>query len=252
MERADDDRVQVGLVQVEPARLAQPPRPRLPESGRDCDDSSARLVSDDLELVSLAHGRLVDVAGEDQVCACVHERTKDMVAPRDGTLVRRTPRCSDEVVVEDCNAERSLLRSGKPPSSAVELSPAQRASLMAEGPSRIEADGVEPGRRDGRLGRLPDPLELGPWTNEPHRRVGEVVVSRNREDRRSERPEQLSRPLELLPAATMREIARCDDDLRLQTLHEPYERLLDFPLLMCTHVKIGNVEEPGIHDRTRL
>jgi hypothetical protein len=28
--------------------------------------------------------------------------------------------------------------------------------------------------------------------------------------------------------------------------------LLGIPLLMCTHVQVGNMEEPGIHDRTRL
>jgi hypothetical protein len=28
--------------------------------------------------------------------------------------------------------------------------------------------------------------------------------------------------------------------------------MLDFLLLMCTHVQVGNMEEPGVHDRTRL
>jgi hypothetical protein len=50
----------------------------------------------------------------------------------------------------------------------------------------------------------------------------------------------------------MREIARRDDDLRLQTLHESREPALDLPLLMCTHVQVGNMEEPGVHGRTRL
>src|SRR5207248_1184256 len=63
-EGADDDRVGVRLVQVESARLAQPLRPRLPEPRRDRDDGRARLAADDLELVPLADGRLVDVPRE--------------------------------------------------------------------------------------------------------------------------------------------------------------------------------------------
>ena len=50
----------------------------------------------------------------------------------------------------------------------------------------------------------------------------------------------------------MRKIARSDDELWLQPFHEPSKRTLYFPLLVCTHVQIGNMEEPGIHDRTRL
>src|SRR4029077_8451814 len=69
VERADDDRVRLGLVQVTPARLAEPPGPRLPEPGRDRDDGGACLVADDLELMPLAHRGLVDVAREDEVCA---------------------------------------------------------------------------------------------------------------------------------------------------------------------------------------
>jgi hypothetical protein len=50
----------------------------------------------------------------------------------------------------------------------------------------------------------------------------------------------------------MGEIARSHDDLRLEPLHQPLQRMLDFLLLMCTHVEVGNMEEPGVHDRTRL
>jgi len=50
----------------------------------------------------------------------------------------------------------------------------------------------------------------------------------------------------------MREIAGSHDELGFEPLREPPERLFDFPLLMCTRVKVGNMEEPRIHDRTRL
>jgi hypothetical protein len=78
------------------------------------------------------------------------------------------------------------------------------------------------------------------------------VVSRNREHRRAERAEQGRRPLELLGAASMSEIARRDDELRLRSLHEPCERPLDVRLPLCICVEIGNMNEPRVHDRTRL
>ena len=78
------------------------------------------------------------------------------------------------------------------------------------------------------------------------------MVAGHHEHRRPERSEQLRCPLELRPAAAVRKIARSDDELGLQPFHEPSKRTLYFPLLVCTHVQIGNMEEPGIHDRTRL
>jgi hypothetical protein len=78
------------------------------------------------------------------------------------------------------------------------------------------------------------------------------VVAGDREHRRAERTEQCRRPLELRPAAAVREIAGRDDELRLRPLHQPPERPLDAGILMCTRVQVGNMEEPGVHDRTRL
>jgi len=40
--------------------------------------------------------------------------------------------------------------------------------------------------------------------------------------------------------------------LGLESLDQSPQRRLYFPLLMCTHVEVGNMEEPGVHDRTRL
>jgi len=50
----------------------------------------------------------------------------------------------------------------------------------------------------------------------------------------------------------MREIAGSHDELGLEPLDKPLQRMLNFRLLMSTHVEVGNMEEPGIHDRTRL
>jgi hypothetical protein len=78
------------------------------------------------------------------------------------------------------------------------------------------------------------------------------MVSRNREHGRAERAEQGRRPLELLWAASVSEIARRDDELRLRSLHESCERPLDVRLLVCTRVEIGNMKETRVHKRTRL
>jgi hypothetical protein len=50
----------------------------------------------------------------------------------------------------------------------------------------------------------------------------------------------------------VREIAGGHDQLGLQPLHEPRQTLLDLALLLCTRVEVGYMEEPGVHDRTRL
>ena len=50
----------------------------------------------------------------------------------------------------------------------------------------------------------------------------------------------------------MREIARCDDELRLDALDHSGERDLDLRLLVRSHVEVGNVEEACCHSRTRL
>src|SRR5262249_54742131 len=156
------------------------------------------------------------------------------------------PRGADQVVMEDGDPEVSRLSRGEPLRRSLQLSSAQRAALLAKRPGRVEPDDVEARCGSSRLGRLPDPLELRPRTHEPSGRVREIVVAGYREHRWSERAQQLRRPLELLPAPAVREIAGGHDELGLEPLRQPLQRLLDFPLLMCTRVEVGNMEEPGI------
>jgi hypothetical protein len=78
------------------------------------------------------------------------------------------------------------------------------------------------------------------------------MVARHGENRWAERAQQLGGALELRPASAVREIAGSDDDLRLDPLHQSRKCNLDFPLLVCTDVQVGYMEEPGVHDRTRL
>jgi hypothetical protein len=78
------------------------------------------------------------------------------------------------------------------------------------------------------------------------------VISGHGEHGWPERAQQLRRPLELRAAATVRKIAGGDDELRLQPLREPRKSALDLTLLMCTRVEVGYMEEPRVHNRTRL
>ena len=58
--------------------------------------------------------------------------------------------------------------------------------------------------------------------------------------------------LELLRAPPVCEIARSHDELWVEPLHQPRQGALDPVLLMCTRMQVGNMEEPDVHDRTRL
>jgi hypothetical protein len=252
VERPDDDRLGVDLVEVEPARLAEPPGARLSESRRDRDDDGAVLIADGFELVPLAQSGLVDVAGEDQFRARPGERLQDAVAVRDREFARCPPRRADQVVMEDGDTERVPLGCPQPFARPLELRATKRAALVPKGPRRVETDDVESGQRRSRLDRLPDPLELRPRTDEPSRRMGNVVVAGHGEHPRTERAEEFRCPLKLGTAATVREIAGSHDELWLQPLGEPRESTLDVRLLVCAHMQVGYMEEPRVHNRTRL
>jgi hypothetical protein len=82
--------------------------------------------------------------------------------------------------------------------------------------------------------------------------VRQVVVAGHCEDGWPKGAEERGGALELSRPAAVREVAGGDDELRLDPLDEARERLLDFGLLVRADVEIGNVEEPGRHNRTRL
>ena len=58
---------------MQPASLALSFWTRLAQPGRDRHDYGTFAAVHDLELVPLAHGRLVDMPGENQVGACGHQ-----------------------------------------------------------------------------------------------------------------------------------------------------------------------------------
>src|SRR5262249_46777119 len=138
--RADDDRLGVGLVDVQAAGLAEPPRARLPEARRGHEDGRSRPVPDGLEIVTLAHRRLVDVAAEDAGGAGRGGRLENLLSPGEGALGRRAPWSADEVVVEDGDPQCPRLRLAEPCDRALEPTAAEPTALVVKGPRRVDAD----------------------------------------------------------------------------------------------------------------
>ena len=237
---------------MEPARLAEPARAWLAEARRSHEDGRPLLVPDRLELMPLTHGRLMDVAAEDEVGAGRRERMKNVLAARDRALVRRPPGCADEVVMENGDAERVWFRGGKARDRPLEPSAAQPTALTAERGGGVQPDDVQAGQGHRRLGRLPHALEVGPRAEQPCGGVRHVVVSRHREHGRPEPTEESRGLLELRPSPAMREIARRDDELRLDPLDEAREGRRCLEVLVRADVEVGNVEKTCRHDRTRL
>ena len=108
-----------------------------PSPGAIGDHGRVRLVADDLEVVPLAHRRLVDVAREDEIGAGVQQRTQHVVAARDRTLARRAPRRADQMVVEDGDAQRSRARPRRavPPRARAAPGSTRRPDGGTAGPS---------------------------------------------------------------------------------------------------------------------
>jgi hypothetical protein len=154
--------------------------------------------------------------------------------------------------MEDGDAERTLLRARETRRRPLELRGGDGTALVAERLRRVEPDDVEPRHGGDGLGRLPYALELRPRPHEARRRVGDVVVPGYREHRRTERPEERRRRLELLAAAAVREIARRDDELRIEFLDDLREPAGNVRLVVRAHVQVGNMENTCSHDRTRL
>jgi hypothetical protein len=104
-----------------------------------------------------------------------------------------------------------------------------------------------------RLGRLPLALELGERMREPGRkRVCDVVVPGDHEERPAESPQERGRPLVLDAAPAVGEVAGGDDQVRLDPLDQGPETALDPGFLHASHVQVGDVEEAYWQRRSRL
>ena len=241
------------LVHVQAARLAEPVRPRLPETGRDRDDGRAHVAFDHLELVPLAHRRLMNVAGEDQVCAGRDERAQDTVSVRDRPLARGAPRGAEHVMVEHRDAKgtvrRRVRRSAASRScSACRAPPWWRYGRAEFRPTTCTASAENVGsvvchwrsnsaqgrvNRAGKVyGRSWFPGTASTGAPSERRKPGRVLV--------------------LLAPAPVRQVAGRDDERRPDSPYQRGERRLDLGSLACTRVEIGYMEEACRHDRMRL
>src|SRR5712692_10272626 len=167
----------VSPADVEAPSLAAAAGARLAQTRRCDDDRPGLTFGPDLELVALADRALVRVAGEDQLGSRVDEPGEDVVSARDRPLAR-PPRCADQVVVEDGDAQRSLRCVREQLTCPLELALSQSARLVSPRAHRIQPDDDELLGPVGGLARLPLPLELGERPREARReRVGDVVVA---------------------------------------------------------------------------
>ena len=91
---------------MDAACFTTPARAGLSQAGGDRHGHAGQGARNDLELVSLAHGRLVDVAGKDELGSRVDEPGKDGV-PACDRLLARAPRRADQVMVDDDDAKSS-------------------------------------------------------------------------------------------------------------------------------------------------
>jgi hypothetical protein len=160
------------------------------------------------------------------------------------------------VVVEDDHAERRRRGLGEELGRVGKLCAAYAAGLLQPGPDGVQPDDEERLRSVDRLGCLPVTLELRKGLREARdRRVRDVVVARDGEDRPSEAAEEARGPLVLLRTAAVGQVATRDDQLGIHALDQGLEPRLQARLFMRSDVEVREVNQsrrgPG-HSRGRL
>src|SRR5205085_423276 len=97
----------------------------------------------------------------------------------------------------------------------------------------------------------PAALELGPRLREAGREgMRDVVVPGHGQNRRAEALQECGCTLVLGRAPAVREIARRDDQLRIEPRDQLMERGLDRALFTCADVEVRDVDHAGWHDRS--
>jgi hypothetical protein len=245
------DLVGVGLVDVEPPRLAAPSRARLTEAGRCRHRDSGLLARPHFELVPLGDGALVRVSREDQLGARVDQCGENVVATRN-RLLPRPPRCADHLVVHDDDTERPRRCVRELLCSRQELGLPEATRLLPPRPRGVEADDVEQLRPVHRLRRSPHALEASERRPEARGVVGHIVVSGHREHRGPERAQEPRGMLVLRRPAAMSEVAARDHECRCGALDEAQQRLLHKRVFARARMQVGNVDHADGHGRSTL
>jgi hypothetical protein len=218
-----------------------------PRSRRQHDPTSCRAV-ERLELMSQRDAGLMDVASDDQLGASCNEAGKDGVARRQRSLARGPPGRADEVVVASDDAQGTDGRRAELRGCALDALWNEPSRLLAPGTGGVEADDDECLRAVCRIGRADGSLPFRPGTREAGRkRVGQIVIAGDGEERDVGRLEDPFRRLELAPAATVREVAGREQHLGPHLRRQGGERLLEAGRLAPARVEIGDVERAG-HD----
>jgi hypothetical protein len=160
------------------------------------------------------------------------------------------------VMVEHDDPERTRCGFAEQASRVLELCEAESAGLVEPGSDRVQADDVERVGVVDRLRRPPVALELDERLREAgDGGVGDVVVSRHREDRAAELVQERSGALVLLRSTPVREIAAGDDQLWIDAVDEVGERRFEARFLAGSDVQIREVKNPCRlpgHSRGRL
>jgi hypothetical protein len=194
----------------------------------------------------------MDVAGEDELGAGLDERGEHVVSACD-RLLSRSPRRSEQMVVERHDLQRSVRGPRKLFCRPVELALAHSARLVAPRAHGVQSHDQQPLGAVDRLRGLPLPLELAERAGEPRRKgPRDVVVAWNHVQGQAEAAEKPRGALVLAAPRAMGQIAGRDEQLGLEFLEQLSQRMLDRRVLARTEVEIGEVKNPRPHGRSRL
>jgi hypothetical protein len=156
-------------------------------------------------------------------------------------------------MVEADDPERARGSSGEASRRRCHGGRSQASGLVPPRPHGVDADHVQPVRRVDGLRRLPLPKELLPGPGEAGGwQERDVVVARHGQDGRRQGAEQRGHSLVLVTPAAVGEVARGDDEIGSDPLHERSQRSFQSGLLAGADMDVGDVDQAPRHSRSRL
>ena len=141
----------------------------------------------------------------------------------------------------------------QPSQSARQRFVLESAALLAPATNGVQADDDDTVSCVGRLRLSEDMLPIGECPGEPcGNGVRDVMVPRNRQEWQPDPPEELRSRFQLLSPATVRQVARDDEQGWLHVGDQLAERSERLPGFAVAHVQIGEVEDARGQGRGRL